>query len=388
VVSDREREPTVPEGDTGGSPVDRAVGAARDAVVTLHIPPWFRTVGVGAGFLLRLIGVLAVALLFFALISSLLIPLVAAIVLAAVLVPLVDRLERLRFPRWLGAALMLLTGVAIAAGTVALIAWGVASQTGEIERHASQTLQDADGVLNDLGINGDQVRTLTVDVLRVLGAGFVGGLLGSAATLVVGVVLGSFMLLYLLKDWRQITMWTAGHIGLPPPIGERILDNAVRSFQGYARGLTLVALANAVTMGLGAWLLGVPLPVTIAVVTFVTAYIPIFGAVFAGGFAVVIAFGGQGPTDALIMLGIAIIANNSLTNLIEPIAFGKALRLHPLVIMVVTTAGTLLFGIFGAVLAAPLTAMAVNTYAELKASGIFLAEPAADLTPEEPLPGG
>lgn len=369
--------------------MDRAVGAAREAVVGLRIPTWFRTLGIGAWLLLGLIGVLAVALLFFALISGLLIPLVAAAVLAAVTVPLVDRMDRWRLPRWLAAAVILLLGVAIAAGTVAIVVIGVLSQADEIGQHASNSLQEANGALNSLNVDSDQVRALTADILRLVGVGLVGGWLGSAATLVIGVVLAGFMLLYLLKDWREITHWAAGHIGLPPPLGERILDNAVRSFQGYARGLTVVALANAVVMGLGAWLLGVPLVLAIAVVTFVTAYIPIFGAVFAGAFAVVIALGGQGLTDALIILAIAIVANNSLTNVIMPIAFGKSLRLHPLVILVVTTGGTLLFGIFGAVLAAPVTAMAVTTYADLKASGIFVEAPLppAGVVVDRPAPG-
>jgi putative heme transporter len=374
-VGDRERKAAVPDDDPQGSPVDRAVGAAREAVVALRIPTWFRTLGIGAWLLLGLIGVLAVLILFFALISGLLIPLVAAVVLAAVTVPLVDRMDRWRFPRWLAAAVILLLGVAIAAGTVAIVVWGVLSQADEIGQRASKSLQEAGGALNSLNVDSEQVRALTADVLKVVGAGFVGGLVGSAATLVIGVVLGGFMLLYLLKDWREITDWAAGHIGLPPPLGRRILNNAVRSFQGYARGLTVVALANAVTMGFGAWLLGVPLVLAIAVVTFVTAYIPIFGALLSGAFAVVIALGGQGLTDALIILVIAIVANNGLTNLIMPIAFGKSLSLHPLVILVVTTGGTLLFGIFGAVLAAPVTAMAVSTYAELKASGILVEEP-------------
>jgi putative heme transporter len=371
-----ERYPAVPNDDPQRSPVDRAVGAAREAVVGLRIPTWFRTLGIGAWLLLGLIGVMAVLILFFALISGLLIPLVAAVVLAAVTVPLVDRMDQWRLPRWLAAAVILLLGVAIAAGTVAIVVWGVLSQADEIGQQASKSLQEAGGALNSLNVDSEQVRALTADILKVVGAGFVGGLVGSAATLVIGVVLAGFMLLYLLKDWREITDWAAGHIGLPPSLGGRILDNAVRSFQGYARGLTVVALANAVVMGLGAWLLGVPLVLAIAVVTFVTAYIPIFGAVFAGAFAVAMALGSQGLTDALIILAIAIVANNSLTNVIMPIAFGKSLRLHPLVILVVTTGGTLLFGIFGAVLAAPVTAMAVSTYSELKTSGIFVEAPA------------
>jgi putative heme transporter len=130
------------------------------------------------------------------------------------------------------------------------------------------------------------------------------------------------------------------------------VSGTVHSFRGYAWGLTIVGLMNAVVVGLGAVLLGVPLALPIAIVTFVTSYIPFFGAFFAGAFAVLIALGAQGVSVAIAMLAITLLTNNTLQNLLEPVAFGRTLRLHPLVVMLVTTAGTLLFGVLGATLAA------------------------------------
>lgn len=384
-MTDGEAGQGTPSGDPGSSPIRRAVGVAQEVIAGPRVPPWLRTLGVRAWLFLGLVGVLVVFLVFFSLISALLIPLVAAVVLAAIVVPLVDRLDRWRFPRWLAAALMLLLGIAIVGGTVALIVWGILDQGGEVGQQASSSLQEASGVFSSLNLDGSEVRDAAGDILTVLISGLVGGLVGSAATLVIGMVLSAFMLLYLLKDWTTIMGWAAGHLGVPRPLGERLLDDAVQSFRGYARGMTVVALANAVTMGLGAWILGVPLAPTIAIVTFVTAYVPIFGAVFAGAFAVVIALGSEGLTDAVIMLAIAIVANNSLSNLIQPIAFGRTLKLHPLVVLVVTTGGTLLFGIFGAVLAAPVTAVILKTSAELKARGTVSEEPSG---PSEVAVGG
>jgi predicted PurR-regulated permease PerM len=71
------------------------------------------------------------------------------------------------------------------------------------------------------------------------------------------------------------------------------------------------------------------------------------------------------------MLAITLLTNNTLQNLLEPLAFGKALRLHPLVVMLVTTAGTLLFGILGATLAAPVMAVALRTVDLLRDAGLF-----------------
>jgi putative heme transporter len=129
---------------------------------------------------------------------------------------------------------------------------------------------------------------------------------------------------------------------------------------------------NGVVVGLGAVVLGVPLAGPIAIVTFVTSYIPFFGAFCAGAFAVVIALGAKGLSIALAMLAITLLTNNTLQNLLEPVAFGKTLRLHPLVVMLVTTAGTLLFGVLGATLAAPVTAVTLRTTNLLRDTGLFV----------------
>jgi len=118
---------------------------------------------------------------------------------------------------------------------------------------------------------------------------------------------------------------------------------------------------NGAVVGLGALLLGVPLAGPIAIVTFVTSYIPFFGAFFAGAFVVLVALGAKGLSVALAMLAITLLANNTLQNLLEPVAFGRTLRLHPLTVLLVTTAGTLLFGVLGATLAAPVTAVTLRT---------------------------
>ena len=133
-------------------------------------------------------------------------------------------------------------------------------------------------------------------------SGLLGSLFSSASSFVVGSVLAIFMLLFLLKDWEQITGWTAGHLGLPPAVGRTILDGTVSAFRGYAAGLTLIGAANAAVVAIGAVVLGVPLVVTIALVSFVTSYVPYLGAFVAGAFAVLIAYGSGGLGVALAML--------------------------------------------------------------------------------------
>ena len=132
---------------------------------------------------------------------------------------------------------------------------------------------------------------------------------------------------------------------------------------------------NGAVIGLGALVLDVPLVVPIALVNFVTSYIPFFGAFFAGAFAVLVTLGANGLSVAVAMLAITLLTNNTLENLLEPLVFGKTLRLHPLVVMLVTTTGTLLFGLLGATLAAPVTAVALRTVDLLRENGCSRSEP-------------
>jgi predicted PurR-regulated permease PerM len=225
-------------------------------------------------------------------------------------------------------------------------------------------------------VNGSTTSAATLidgahSAVRVLTSGVVGSLVSSAGGLIVSTVLAVFMLLFLLKDWAEITDWTARHLGVPTETGHRILDGVVNAFRGYASGLTLIGAANALVVGLGAWLLGVPLVGTIAVVTFVTSYVPYLGAFVAGAFAVVIAYGSGGLGTALAMLAIVLLANNTIQNLLEPFAFGTRLRLHPLAVLVTVTSATVLFGVLGAILAAPLASAAVNAYKQVREIGLL-----------------
>jgi predicted PurR-regulated permease PerM len=139
----------------------------------------------------------------------------------------------------------------------------------------------------------------------------------------------------------------------------------IRSLRGYFRGVTIVAAFNGVVVGLGALLLGVPLAGTIAVVSFVTAYVPFIGAFVAGAFAVIIALGANGTATAIAMLVIVLLANGLLQNIVQPFAMGSALDLHPLVVLVATIAAGCLFGTLGLILAAPLLSAAVHITRDL-----------------------
>ncbi len=150
----------------------------------------------------------------------------------------------------------------------------------------------------------------------------------------------------------------------------------------YFMGVTIVAAFNAVVVGAGALALGVPLAGTIAVVVFVTAYIPFIGAFVSGAFAVLIALGSEGSTTALVMLVIVVLANGMLQQVVQPIAFGATLDLNPLAVLIVTIAAGSLFGMVGLIVAAPLTSAAVHVNRNLALARVAPPAPEARPAPE------
>jgi putative heme transporter len=351
-----------------------AVESARKTIVTLRVPRWLDALGRGSWLILGMVALTAVTVLLLGVISSLLIPLVAAAVIGAVLVPLVELLVRWHVSRWLSAALVLLLGLALVIAVVVLVVKGIVDQADEIAAQATAAARQADSAESAVP-DPEQLRAVVGPTVRVLLGGVLTGALGSAVGLIVGTVMGIFILLFLLTDWAGIVDWTGRHVGLPDPLGARMVDNAIHAFRAYARGLTLIGVANAAVVGLGMVLFGVPLAGTIALVTFFGSYVPYIGAFASGAFAVVIAYGTGGLPLALATLAIVLLAQNTLQNLLEPKAFGSQLRLHPLVVLIVVSAGTLLLGVFGAVLAAPLTSVAMQTAGDLRGAGAF-GEPA------------
>ena len=335
-------------------------------------PRWLRQLGRASwllvGFILLLVGFIWLLGATFTIVG----PLLAATIVAVVAVPIADALDR-HMPRGVAAALVLV-GIVILAGLVlVMVLAGINDQRDEIAAHLSQGVDKLQGWLKDLGVNsasataaGDDVRRSSPQILHTLVHGIIGGIRG-LASLVFGLSLAALSLFFLLKDGPSMQRWIDRHLGrVPPPTAHVITQGLATSLRGYFRGVTLIAAFNGAIVGLGALVLGVPLAGTIAVVTFVTAYVPFIGAFVAGTFAVVIALGAKGTTTALIMLVIVILANGLLQNLVQPFAMGAALDLNPLAVLVLTIGSGCLFGTVGLVLAGPLASAAVHIPRELR----------------------
>jgi predicted PurR-regulated permease PerM len=185
------------------------------------------------------------------------------------------------------------------------------------------------------------------------------------ASLAVFLSFTALSLFFLLKDGPVIRRWAERHMGVPTSVGHTVVGRTVQALRGYFAGVTAVAAFNAIVIGLGALVLGVSNAGSIALVNFVAAYVPYLGAWSAGAFTVLVALGSQGSQTALVMAVIVLLANGALQQMIQPIAFGATLGIHPLAVLIVTIAGGALFGTIGLVLAAPLTSAALHVSADL-----------------------
>ena len=292
------------------------------------------------------------------------IPVIIALILAAAVSPLTRLMERHRVPNALAALIAMVLGIGILLAVVALVGLAVAGQWSDLVDQASKGIGQLQTFLKSTGIEIDdaqitKARTTAVSYLTSgsFGSSALAGLsaVGSLAT---GLLLVIVVLFFFLKDGRMI--WS--FLIRPLPIeqrerAERIGGRSIGVLGAYVRGTAAVALVDTVFIGAGLLILGVPLAIPLAVVVFVTAFIPVVGATAAGVLAALVALVGNGPVPALIVIAIVIVVNQLEGNLLQPVIMGRSLSLHPLVILLALTAGTIVGGIIGAVLAVPATSV-------------------------------
>ncbi|HEV7771680.1 MAG TPA: AI-2E family transporter [Conexibacter sp.] len=336
----------------------------------LAAPPWLRNAGVmswlAAGVLVLLLGLVWLA----SLADAIVMPLIAATVIASVGAPLVGWMARHRIPRALGTALLLLGLIAVGGAIVLLIVGGVTGEASSVSSHLAEAQQKITSWLHSLGINRSSAEHATQqagdsgsNALKLLTAGLAVGIteLTSLAFFVAMTVLSLF---FLLKDGPTIRSWVEHHAGVPVPIAQLTMRRMLQSLRGYFLGVTIVAAYSALIVGVGSLIIGVPMAGTIAIVTFLGGFIPYLGAWSAGAFAVLLALSG-GTDMAIAMIVLQLLANGIFQQLVQPFAYGAALGIHPLAVLVVTIAGGAVFGGAGLVLAAPVTSAIVRISADL-----------------------
>jgi putative heme transporter len=261
----------------------------------------------------------------------------------------------------------------LGAGLVVMIVGGVTSQASALSPKLTQAADKIQGSLQDLGVSSGSAQQANSDASAGLSAGFHALITGVAtgiealASLAVFLSFTALSLFFFLKDGPVIRSWAERHLGVPPAVAHIVLARTLQSLRGYFVGVTAIAAFNGIVIGLGALVVGVPQAGSIAVVNFAAAYVPFLGAWSAGAFTVLIALGGQGTEAAIAMAVIVLLANGALQQLVQPIAMGAALGIHPLAVLVVTIAAGALLGVVGMIVAAPLLSAAVRISADLAA---------------------
>jgi predicted PurR-regulated permease PerM len=347
----------------------------RELVEMFASPRWLRDLGRQAWYLVGLAAVLVGMVWLLGATATIVEPVIAGVVLAAVASPAVAWLgRRHNVPRAAGAGLVLLGLVVVAVVLVLLVFGGIVAQGDQISAAMATATDRIQGWAQDVGVSAsgaqsaaDDVTTAVPQIGSTLLKGVADGISG-LTSIAFFLSFLAFSTFFLLKDGPVFRRFIDGHQGIPRPVATIVTGRVITSLQRYFYGVTIVAAFNGVVVGVAAWLLGVPLAGTIAVVTFATAYIPFIGAFISGFFAVLLALADKGTTTALIMLVVVVLANGALQQIVQPLAFGATLKINPLVVLVVTIAGGSLFGMVGLILAAPLTSAATHIAGDVAAA--------------------
>lgn len=297
-------------------------------------------------------------------VKLLVISVLIAIILAAAAAPLVRWLRRHGVAPILAAWITLLGGILLLGAVVTLIVLAVRDQWGELVASASEGFDELIAWLQTLPVSIDQeqinaARDAIVDFFTSaeFGTGALAGV-SAAAEVLTGALLVVVVLFFLLKDGDRIwAFFLRPFRGPQLERGRRIGETSVNVLGGYLRGTAVIAFVDAAAIGIGLAILQVPLALPLAVIIFLGSFIPIVGAAITGILAALVALVANGPGIALIVLAIVIAVNQLEGNFLQPVVMAQSLKLHPLVILVALTAGTILAGIVGAVLAVPIAAV-------------------------------
>ncbi|MEU5218866.1 AI-2E family transporter [Streptomyces sp. NPDC020807] len=363
-----------------------AVAARPDPVAAI---PWGMRVAAEASWrLLVLAGTVWVLMKVISSVQLVVLAFVAALLVTALLQPTVAMLRRKGLPRGLATAVTAVSGFVV----MGLVGWFVVWQvmdnidnlsdrvrdgieelkTGLLNSPFHVTEQQINGIAKNLsdsiGANAEQITTVGFQGVTVL------------VEVITGILLAMFSTLFLLYDGKKVWEWTLKLVPAQARPGVAGAGpRAWRTLTAYVRGTVLVALIDAVFIGLGLWFLDVPMAVPLAVFIFLFAFIPLVGAVISGALAVVVALVTNGLFTALMVLVVVLAVQQIEGHVLQPFILGRAVRVHPLAVVLAVAAGGLTAGIGGAVVAVPLVAVSNTVVGYLRA---YSTEQALRTSPE------
>jgi predicted PurR-regulated permease PerM len=378
--------PFVASGDLGEQPVLVTSGPTADDA----LPNGVRVAAAWAWRVILFIGAIYLLLKVIALLRIVVIPVVVALLLAALFQPVAAFLRRRGMNKSLAAALVLITALIVVFGGLSLIIQTFIAQLGDLTSQVSGGIDEVQTWLasGPLHISQTQLTGYLESFQKSLTsnrAALTSGALNTAAT--VGEVAAGFFLVLLtlfffLRDGGQIWSFLCRLL----PRGSRVPTAraghyAWHTLVSYVRATVLVALVDAVGIGIGLAVMRVPLVLPLAALVFIGAFIPVVGATLTGVVAILVALVTRGPITALIILGVVIAVQQLEGHVLQPLIMGRAVALHPLAVILAIATGVVVAGIVGGLVAVPLLAV-LNT-----AIRYLVSHPGGEPTPDDGPPG-
>lgn len=338
------------------------MSAALNAPADESVSPLVRKTAAWSWRLLVILAAIVAVLWLFLRLEILFVPVALATILAALLMPVVDFLDRRGAPRGGAVALVLLSGIALFGGLLAFVITQFVEGAPDLVAQMTTSIEGfgrwlTEGPLDVSPQQINQARDAAIEALRGNQEKLTSGALSTAGTvteIVTGAVLVLFTLIFLLHGGRNIFAFVTK--AFPVTVRDRVRDAGragFRSLIGYVRATFLVAFVDAVGIGVGLAIMGVPLALPLASLVFMGAFVPLIGAVLTGFVAVVVALIAKGWIYALITLGLIIAVQQLEGHVLQPLVMGRAVAIHPLAIVLAIAGGAVLAGIAGALLAVP-----------------------------------
>ncbi|MFG2127885.1 AI-2E family transporter [Streptomyces sp. NPDC048751] len=351
--------------------------------------PWGVRVAAEAGWrLLVLAGTVWVLMKVISAVQLVVLAFVVALLLTALLEPTVARLKRVGVPQGPATAMTAILGFVV----IGLMGWFVTWQVMENIDNLSDQVQDGIDDLRRWLLNSPfhvtdkQINGIAKNLREAIGANTdsitSAGLEGVTVVVeaLTGILLSFFSTLFLLYDGKRIWEWTLKLV--PAAARPGVAGAGPRAWAtltAYVRGTVLVALIDAIFIGLGIYFLNVPMAVPLAVFIFLFSFIPLVGAVASGALAVVVALVTQGVFTAVMTLLVVLAVQQIEGHILQPFILGRAVRVHPLAVVLSVAAGGMVAGIGGAIVAVPLVAVSNTVVSYLHA---YSREPALRQTPQ------
>jgi predicted PurR-regulated permease PerM len=356
--------PAVPDEPADGAGHDRGGAVLLPGRKRWEIPAGLDIAAGLAWRLLLLATATAVIIYVLGLVGAIVLPFVLALIAASLLAPSAHALSRLRWmPHAVATALVVIGGIVVVGGVFYGVVLAFVSGLPEL---SSQLVASVAGIqqwlrTGPLQLNNEQFTALGNQILTTLQASqasLAQSALGAVSTvgeILTELLLALFTLIFFVYDggtvWRFVLKTVPRRARDRADVAGR---RAFASLVGYTRATILVAAADAITAGVGLWLIGVPLPVPLAALIFFGAFVPTLGAVVSGVVAVLVALVSGGPWDAFFVVLLLLLVQNLEGYILQPLLLGRSIKLHPLAVVLPIACGLVLAGIAGALLAVPL----------------------------------